>query len=46
MQDEHEESSLDTQPESPATDRLAHVMDWIGLSAAVGMIVAAIVIAA
>ncbi|WP_243374670.1 hypothetical protein [Microvirga solisilvae] len=31
--------------ESPVDDRLAHVMDWVGLSAAIGMFVVAFLIA-
>lgn len=33
-------------PPSPARDRLAQVMDWVGLSAAIGMLVTAVVIGA
>lgn len=45
MKDDDGETILEVQPQSPANDRLAGVMDWIGLSAALGMIVAAFIIA-
>ncbi|MXQ12760.1 hypothetical protein [Microvirga makkahensis] len=46
MDDEDDDRLLEIQPRSPATDDLARAMDWIGLSAAVGMIVFAVVLAA
>ncbi|WP_160310443.1 hypothetical protein [Microvirga vignae] len=45
MQDEDAEPILEVRSQSPANDRLALVMDWVGLSAAVGMIVAAVTVA-
>ncbi|WP_165820114.1 hypothetical protein [Microvirga sp. KLBC 81] len=45
VQDEDAEPILEVQSRSPANDRLALVMDWVGLSAAIGMIVAAVIIA-
>jgi hypothetical protein len=45
MRDEDAEPILEVRPQSPANDRLALVMDWVGLSVAVGMIVAAVIIA-
>lgn len=45
MRDEDAEPILEVRAQSPANDRLAQVMDWVGLSAAVGMIVAAVIIA-
>jgi len=46
MDDEDGDGLLDMPPQSPANDELARMMDWVGLSAAVGMIVFAIVLAA
>ncbi|WP_166802205.1 hypothetical protein [Microvirga pakistanensis] len=46
MDDEDGDGPFDSQPQSPATDDLARIMDWVGLSAAVGMIVFAVVLAA
>lgn len=46
MDDEDGDGLLEMLPPSPATDELARMMDWVGLSAAVGMIVFAIVLAA
>ena len=45
MTDEDIEPILEVKTPSPVNDRLARVMDWVGLSAAVGMIVAAVIIA-
>jgi len=45
MRDDDIETFPEIPPPSPVNDRLAHVMDWVGLSAAVGMLVAAIIIA-
>lgn len=45
MSDDDAEPILEAQSHSPANDRLARMMDWIGLTAAAGMIVAAIMIA-
>jgi hypothetical protein len=45
LQDEDSDPFLEIRSQSPANDRLARVMEWIGLSVAVGMIVAAVIIA-
>ncbi|HZH10995.1 MAG TPA: hypothetical protein VEZ24_11575 [Microvirga sp.] len=46
MKNDDAEFSLEIVPPSPARDRLAQVMDWVGLSAAIGMLVTAVVIGA
>lgn len=46
MNDEDMDGLLERQAQSPANDDLARIMDWVGLSAAVGMIVFAVVLAA
>ncbi|HEU6442647.1 MAG TPA: hypothetical protein VFF38_09820 [Microvirga sp.] len=46
MDDEDDDRLLGSLPGSTATDDLARIMDWVGLSAAMGMIVFAVVLAA
>ncbi|HZW47553.1 MAG TPA: hypothetical protein VFF61_08505 [Microvirga sp.] len=46
MDDEDGEGPPEAQPRSPANDDLARVMDWVGLSAAIGMIALALALAA
>lgn len=45
MRDDDTETFPELPPPSPANDRLARMMAWVGLSAAVGMFVAAFIIA-
>lgn len=45
MNDEDGDRSLDARPQSPANDDLARMMDWVGLSAAIGMIAVAVFLA-
>ncbi len=45
MNDEDAERGLEIWPPSPANDELARVMDWVGLSAAIGMIAVAVFLA-
>lgn len=46
MDDEDGDGLLEMLPQSPVNDDLARMLDWVGLSAALGMIVFAIVLAA
>ncbi|WP_414472006.1 hypothetical protein [Microvirga sp. M2] len=46
MDDEDGDGLPEMLPQSPANDDLARMLDWVGLSAALGMIVFAIVLAA
>jgi ElaB/YqjD/DUF883 family membrane-anchored ribosome-binding protein len=43
MGENDSEHMLEVQSATPANDDLARALDWIGISAAVGMVVAALV---
>ncbi|MCG7394373.1 hypothetical protein MHY87_15825 [Microvirga sp. ACRRW] len=45
MNDEDGDRVLEVRPQSPVNDDLARVMDWVGLSAAIGMIAVAVFLA-
>ena len=46
MNDEDGDTVLEDRSQTPANDDLARMMDWVGLSAAIGMLVVAVFLAA